>query len=323
MHYYKRNIGDYAKKAARLSLLQHGVYSQLIDCCYDRETFPTLEEAIDWLWASNAEEEEAVKFVLNKFFTLQSDGKFVQSRIQEEIQNYQGQCLSNAINGKKGGRPKGSTKKPNKTHPVNSETQPVNLESEIKPSGSEINPKPLTTNQEPITKKQIPPKSPKGDHNRFDEFYLAYPRKAARAQALKTWNKLKLDDDLINRILQDIPIRIKSGEFDVNDKTHIPHPSTYLNGRRWEDEITTIGVPRETHQQPGGERRLSAVDRLRDSAAERERDLDQQIRDAETEEALGSGLDAHGGNLWPPADQPVWGEDSGYMGPPPDGILVN
>ena len=58
MHYYKRNIGDYAKKAGRLTILQHGVYNLLLDACYDREDFPTLEEAVDWVWASTAEEKE-------------------------------------------------------------------------------------------------------------------------------------------------------------------------------------------------------------------------------------------------------------------------
>ena len=42
MHYYKRNLGDYAKKAGRLSMLEHGSYTLLIDACYDRERFPTI-----------------------------------------------------------------------------------------------------------------------------------------------------------------------------------------------------------------------------------------------------------------------------------------
>jgi uncharacterized protein YdaU (DUF1376 family) len=46
MHYYKRNLGDYAKKTGRLTMLQHGAYTLLIDSCYDREKFPTLEQAI-------------------------------------------------------------------------------------------------------------------------------------------------------------------------------------------------------------------------------------------------------------------------------------
>jgi len=29
MHYFKRNIGDYHKKAGRLSMLEHGAYTLL------------------------------------------------------------------------------------------------------------------------------------------------------------------------------------------------------------------------------------------------------------------------------------------------------
>jgi uncharacterized protein YdaU (DUF1376 family) len=88
MHYYKRNLGDYAKKTGRLTMLQHGAYTLLIDACYDREVFPTLEQAIDWTWASTDAEIEAVKFVLSRFFKLSSDGQYVQDRILEELLQY-------------------------------------------------------------------------------------------------------------------------------------------------------------------------------------------------------------------------------------------
>jgi uncharacterized protein YdaU (DUF1376 family) len=95
MFYYKRNIGDYAKKAGRLSMLQHGAYTLLIDACYDREQFPTMEEAIEWTWASNAQEIEAVQFVLRKFFDC-VDGRYVQDRIREEVETYQRNCENNS-----------------------------------------------------------------------------------------------------------------------------------------------------------------------------------------------------------------------------------
>jgi uncharacterized protein YdaU (DUF1376 family) len=95
MHYYKRNLGDYAKKAGRLSMLQHGSYTLLIDACYDRERFPTLEEAIEWTWASSTAEIEAVEFVLRKFFVLEN-GVYVQKRIQEEIEEYRAKSEINA-----------------------------------------------------------------------------------------------------------------------------------------------------------------------------------------------------------------------------------
>jgi uncharacterized protein YdaU (DUF1376 family) len=88
MHYYKRNLGDYAKKAGRLTMLQHGAYTLLIDSCYDREVFPTLEQALEWTWASTEAEVEAVKFVLSRFFVLDKEGCYVQDRILEELLHY-------------------------------------------------------------------------------------------------------------------------------------------------------------------------------------------------------------------------------------------
>ena len=95
MHYYKRNIGDYAKKAGRLTMLQHGSYTLLIDSCYDRETFPTMEQALEWTWASTEAEIEAVKFVLSRFFALDNDGRYVQERILQELLDYQEKADTN------------------------------------------------------------------------------------------------------------------------------------------------------------------------------------------------------------------------------------
>lgn len=139
MHYYKRNLGDYAKKAGRLSMLQHGSYTLLIDACYDREQFPTLEEAIEWTWASTKEEIEAVEFVLRKFFVLE-DGRYVQNRIKEEIAEYNEKSIINKriANERETKRKENNTKR----------EQGVN---EAPP-----NHKPLTKNQEPITTNQEP-----------------------------------------------------------------------------------------------------------------------------------------------------------------------
>lgn len=95
MHYYKKNIGDYHKKAGRLSMLEHGAYTLLMDACYDRERFPTLEEAIEWTWARTEAEIEAVKFVLSRFFEIQ-DGRYVQPRVEEEIAKFRQNSETNA-----------------------------------------------------------------------------------------------------------------------------------------------------------------------------------------------------------------------------------
>lgn len=88
-----------------------------------------------------------------------------------------------------------------------------------------------------------PPKSPKGDCPRFDEFWLAYPRKTDKAKALKAWNKIKPDDSLVNLILNAVRSQSRTDQWTRDDGQYIPHPTTWLNGKRWEDETQTTGKP--------------------------------------------------------------------------------
>ena len=139
MHYYKRNIGDYAKKAGKLSMLQHGAYTLLIDACYDRERFPTLDDAIEWAWADTPEQIAAVEFVLRKFFKLQ-DGVYVQERIIEELEAYKALSEANSRIAKEREAQK-KARKSTERAPVVHESAP--------------NHKPLTTNQEPLTNDSV------------------------------------------------------------------------------------------------------------------------------------------------------------------------
>lgn len=75
-------------------MLEHGAYTLLLDACYDRERFPTLEEALEWSWARSDEEIAAVKFVLSKFFTL-AGSVYAQQRVQDEIDAYHAKSLKN------------------------------------------------------------------------------------------------------------------------------------------------------------------------------------------------------------------------------------
>ena len=150
MHYYKRNLGDYAKKAGRLSMLQHGSYTLLIDACYDRETFPTLEEAIEWTWASSTAEIEAVQFVLRKFFDLK-DGVYVQKRIQEELDEYKAKSEKNTRIAKD----RETKRKEKGTGRVQGVDESPPLEHESPP-----NHKPITNNHKPKDKYSAPPSAP-------------------------------------------------------------------------------------------------------------------------------------------------------------------
>lgn len=47
---------------------------------------------------------------------------------------------------------------------------------------------------------------------------------------------MKVGNGTRQAILSDISRRVASGEWDKARMEYIPHPATYLNQRRWEDE---------------------------------------------------------------------------------------
>lgn len=78
----------------------------------------------------------------------------------------------------------------------------------------------------------------------FTEFYNLYPKKVSKATAVKAWKKLNPDQALLNTILNDIRRRLE-GVWKGKELQYIPNPSTYINQRRWEDEIATGNVEEE------------------------------------------------------------------------------
>lgn len=65
----------------------------------------------------------------------------------------------------------------------------------------------------------------------FDEFWNLYNKKIARVKCEKKWEKLK--DKEREQIIETLPKFLEG----IKDKQYQPHPMTYLNQRRWEDEI--------------------------------------------------------------------------------------
>ena len=70
----------------------------------------------------------------------------------------------------------------------------------------------------------------------FVRFYDEYPRHDARAEAWKAWAKLSPTSELSAEIIEHVRNR-KRGEWKDKDKQYIPMPSTFINQRRWTDEI--------------------------------------------------------------------------------------
>ena len=71
----------------------------------------------------------------------------------------------------------------------------------------------------------------------FDEFWKLYPRKESKQQAKKAWMKLKPGQKLFNMIANALEYRSQTKEWLAEGGRYIPHPATWLNARRWEDEV--------------------------------------------------------------------------------------
>lgn len=109
-------------------------------------------------------------------------------------------------------------------------------------------------------KEEIPPKAPRGasrrepkktpDHKpeRFKKFWDFYPRGESKQAAIRAWDKLKPSDDLIDRMAVALKRQMRSEDW--QNGIGIPYASTWLNGRRWEDEVKQQSEP--TPSQEGG-----------------------------------------------------------------------
>jgi hypothetical protein len=70
----------------------------------------------------------------------------------------------------------------------------------------------------------------------FLDFWNLYPKKVAKKDAERAYKKITLEEHAL--IMQHVPIFCKDKEAQF-----IPHPATYLNKRRWEDEVLTTNEP--------------------------------------------------------------------------------
>lgn len=69
----------------------------------------------------------------------------------------------------------------------------------------------------------------------FSEFYSLYPRKQGRKAAEKSWNRLNKQEQA--EALEALPNHLAYWKIKQTEKDYIPHPATWLNQGRWEDEL--------------------------------------------------------------------------------------
>lgn len=95
----------------------------------------------------------------------------------------------------------------------------------------------LDTDTDTDTENKTPPAKPARSDGLFEKFWSAYPRKVGKDVALKAFKKRKPDESMLAVMLA--AISGQSQEWAKSEVRFTPHPSTWLNEGRWQDEAGT------------------------------------------------------------------------------------
>ena len=101
-------------------------------------------------------------------------------------------------------------------------------------------------NRKENRKKNNPPKAPQGaawEPEMFERFWKLYPRKRDKLKALRAWDKLKADRKLMQTMSAALKAQMATEEWQRDNGRAIPYPSTWINNRRWEDELEDAPSP--------------------------------------------------------------------------------
>lgn len=70
----------------------------------------------------------------------------------------------------------------------------------------------------------------------FADFWKKYPRRVGKGAAWKAWQKLHPSADVVGTMLAALEWQRKQDDWLRDGGRFVPHPATWLNQTRWEDE---------------------------------------------------------------------------------------
>lgn len=122
--------------------------------------------------------------------------------------------------------------------PYAQETQGVKPTSSPKSTGGvkRTSPKPLVRKEQKKKEKIQKEKSAVID---FSDWYTSYPRKVGRQRAVTAWESLTDEE----RALAVAAMPSHLAFYADKEPEYIPHPASWLNGKRWQDELPAQPKP--------------------------------------------------------------------------------
>ena len=228
LNYYEHHLGDWAAATGHLSWDEDMAYTRLLRAYYHHERAIPDGQQYRLAKASTPAQPKAVDQGLAEVCELR-DGHHHQKRADAEVARYQDK--------QRKAKASAEARWSQSTRNANASPDAMRTHSE----GNAL--------QTPDTRHQSkkPPHPPRGATVRefppgFDAFWSAYPRKTAKPQAAKAFARLGNTDDLLPVMLAAIARQRLSPQWTKDGGEFIPHPATWINGRRWEDQTADLAA---------------------------------------------------------------------------------
>lgn len=95
-------------------------------------------------------------------------------------------------------------------------------------------------------RRREPKEAPDWKPERFAKFWQLYPRGEAKQAAIRAWDALKADDDLLIVMGRALVSQMASREW--SEGVGIPYAATWLNQRRWTDQTKAALLPQAANE---------------------------------------------------------------------------
>lgn len=214
---------------ARMSMADRGVFISLLSAAWDTDEPGTLPLPIAITARCARLDIRLVRNFLNKFPTCfeQLNGKLVNKKLHENWTNYQriseikrksAEARYAAYAAQNGQSASASASAPKTITPIG------DLQSPVRVSRRKPRPKPQNghTNYTP----------------EFMQFWNTYPKTAGKHAAFLAFQKVNPQNGDLEKIIESVKKHQGLEQWQRDDGKYIPHASTWLNQRRFEDEFT-------------------------------------------------------------------------------------
>lgn len=219
--YMQFYVADYLADTTHLTAEEHGAYMLLLFSYWQTgkplriDRLATVARIPNERWPSVAD-------TLSEFFHV-TETHWVQFRVEADLEAVNSKVVTASNAGKASARAKALKKQQELNDRSTNVAIPLQRNGNHKDTDTDTD----------KNKNNTPPMV----DDLFPKFWKMYPNKKGKAAAEKAWKKLKVTADLFGQIAEGLAAQVVCEAWVKDGGQFIPHPATWLNGKRWEDEV--------------------------------------------------------------------------------------